>query len=232
VTADGAHPGIWDIPNTHEREVERTVTVPDVLIAGAGALAGAVGGGCANLVVERSRHLPVAAWILTPLLGVVLGLGVVLRVSPAPLAAAGLVLLAAGLPLSAIDATTRKLPDRLLLPAIPICATFLALTAVCAGDYGPFWRALAAAAAVFLAFTALALAAPGQLGFGDCKAAALGVLPLGYLGWSRVLLGILAAYLLAALYLVGRRFADTPTANTIAFGPYLFAGPLIVLLLK
>lgn len=202
------------------------------LIIGAGALLGAVGGSCAAHAAERSRHLPNAARTLSPLFGIALGVGIASRVAPGLLAAAGLILLAVALPLSAIDATTRKLPDRLLLPAIPLCAALLGMAAVRADEYGPLWRALAAAAVVFLAFTALALALPGQLGFGDCKAAALGALPLGYLGWSRVLLGVLIAYLLAAFFLVGRRLVGAVNVATVPFGPFLFAGPLIVLLLS
>jgi leader peptidase (prepilin peptidase)/N-methyltransferase len=141
-------------------------------------------------------------------------------------------MLAAALPLAAIDAATRTLPDRLLLPAIPACAALLALAAAHAGDYSPLWRALAAAALLFLAFTALALAAPGQLGFGDCKAAALCALPLGYLGWNLVLLGVLAAYLLAALYITGARLVRKTVGRTFAFGPFLFAGALAALLLR
>ena len=202
------------------------------LITGAGAVIGAASGAYAALAVRRARPTPSAALAgLLPALGLLLGIGVALRVAPALLAASGLVMLAAALPLSAIDAATRTLPDRLLLPAIPACAAPLARAAARAGDYGPLWRALAAGAVAFAAFTALALATPGQLGFGDCKAAALATLPLGYLGWNRVLLAILAAFLLAALYLLARRRSRTAAGRVVAFGPFLFAGALAALLL-
>jgi leader peptidase (prepilin peptidase)/N-methyltransferase len=139
------------------------------------------------------------------------------------------VLLAVALPLSTIDAVTRKLPDKLVLPALVGCAALLAIAADTVGGYGSLWRALAAAAIVFLGFTALALIMLGGLGFGDCKAAALCALPLGYLGWAHVLHGVLAAYLLAALYILGRRLAGR-TSRQVAFGPFLFAGALLVLL--
>jgi len=209
------------------------VTPSTALVTGAGALIGAASGAHAALAARRARPAPPAAWAgILPALGLVLGIGVAVRVAPLLLAAASLLMLAAALPLSAIDAATRTLPDRLLLPAIPACAALLALAAARAGDYSPLWSALAAAALLLLAFTALALAAPGQLGFGDCKAAALCALPLGYLGWNRVLLGVLAAYLLAALYIIGARLVRRTVGRTFAFGPFLFAGALAALLLR
>lgn len=161
--------------------------------------------------------------------GAVLGIALPLRLHPEAVAAASLVLLAAALPLAVIDATTRLLPDKLVFPAIAACAASIVIAATAEGHYGQLERALAAAAVVFLAFTALALAVPGGLGFGDCKAAALCALPLGYLGWSRVLQAVLAAYLLAGLYILARRMSNR-TSRSVAFGPFLFAGTLLALL--
>ncbi|MBR7827825.1 prepilin peptidase [Actinospica sp. MGRD01-02] len=160
--------------------------------------------------------------------GAALGVAIAGRMHPSALAVACLVLLAVALPLSTIDVATRRLPDKVVLPALAGCAGLLAIAAGTAGAYGQLWRALAAAAVVFLAFTALALIIMGGLGFGDCKVAALCALPLGYLGWTHVLHGVIAAYLLAALYVLGRRLAGR-TSRHIAFGPFLFSGALLVL---
>ena len=198
-------------------------------LVNAGGVTGAAAGAYAArpLVGRYARRGTVTAALA--LLGAVLGVGLALRLSPVGLAVACLVLLAVALPLSTVDAVTRKLPDKLVLPALAGCAALLATAAGTAGGYGPFWRALAAAVVVFLAFTALALIMLGGLGFGDCKAAALCALPLGYLGWAPVLHGVLAAYLLAALFMLGRRLAGR-TSRQVAFGPFLFAGALLVLL--
>jgi leader peptidase (prepilin peptidase)/N-methyltransferase len=201
------------------------------LALAAGGAVGSLAGLGANYSLRAARPHGIALLLASPLLGLALGVGLALRILPTPLLAACLFLLGVALPLSAIDATTLTLPDRLLLPAIPACAALLAFAAEPANDYGPLWRALIAASAVFLMFTALALAAPGQLGFGDCKAAALCALPLGYLGWRHVLLGIAATYVLAALYVIGRRIARGAAAPlTLAFGPFIFAGTFAILL--
>lgn len=198
-----------------------------------GGLVGAGSGFWANRAAQRIRPVPLsgAAAALLPVLGAVIGVVVAARAVTAWTAMAWLVLLAVALPLSAIDAMTCRLPDRVLLPAIPVCAAMLALAAASAGDYGPLWRALMAGAFVFAGFTALALAAPGQLGFGDCKSAALCALPLGYLGWRQVVLGVLLAFAAAAIYLAAARtvrHVDAP--KVIAFGPFLFAGALATVL--
>ncbi|WP_157436661.1 prepilin peptidase [Actinospica robiniae] len=161
--------------------------------------------------------------------GAALGAGVAARLHPWALGAACLVLLAVALPLSAIDAATRKLPDTLVLPATAACAALLAVTAIGSGEFGPLWRALTAATVIFIGFTTLAVVVPGGLGFGDCKAAALCALPLGYLGWPHIQVGIFAAFLIAAFYILGRRLTGT-ASRTLAFGPFLFAGALYALL--
>jgi leader peptidase (prepilin peptidase)/N-methyltransferase len=202
------------------------------LALAAGAITGVLAGLWASRVLRAARPDWRAAMLLCPLLGLTIGIALATRITPAPLLAACLLLLAAALPLSAIDTATRKLPDRLLLPAIPACAALLSFAAARAADYGPLWRSLTAGTVVFLAFTALALAAPGQLGFGDCKAAALCALPLGYLGWRHVLLGITAAYVFAALVIIGRHVAHRTTeaaTRTLAFGPFIFAGAFAAL---
>lgn len=198
-------------------------------LVGAGGVIGTASGAYAArpLADHYARRGTVTASL--SVLGAALGLALAHRLDPAALAASGLVLLAVALPLSTIDAVTRKLPDKLVLPAIGGCAGLLLAGAGTTGDYGSFWRAAAAAAVVFVAFTTLALIMVGGLGFGDCKAAALCALPLGYLGWGNVLHGVLAAYLLAALYIIGRRVAGSASAR-VAFGPFLFAGTLLVLL--
>ena len=194
----------------------------------AGGLVGAGSGTYASTAVRGhyAHHNQVTAALT--LLGCGVGISLVLQTHPALFGAACVALLAAALPLAAIDAATRTLPDRLLLPAIGACLVPLTLAAACGSDFGPLWRAGAAGVVVFAAFTALALALPGQLGFGDCKAAALCALPLGYLGWHHVLLGNLAAYLCAAVYVLGRRLAGR-SSSTLAFGPFLFAGAMIAL---
>jgi leader peptidase (prepilin peptidase) / N-methyltransferase len=198
--------------------------------AAAGAVVGAGSGAYAASAVRGSYLRHNLATAILAGLGCALGISLALRVHPALFAAACLVLLAVAIPLAAIDVATRTLPDRLLLPAIPACVALLATAAGYESEYRSLWRAMAAGAVVFAAFTLLALCVPGGLGFGDCKAAALCALPLGYLGWGRVLLGVLLAYVLAAIYVVVVRTTRSGRSSILPFGPFLFAGCLVTVL--
>lgn len=200
------------------------------MVVAAGGTVGAASGTYAArpLVGRYAQRGTVTATLAV--LGGALGAGLALRLHPAAVAVACLALLAVSLPLSTIDVATRTLPDRIVLPAIAACTALLAIAADSAGAYWPLWRAVAAAVVVFLAFTALALAVSGGLGFGDCKAAALCALPLGYLGWTHVLHGVLAAFLIAAVYVFACRLVGR-VSRSLAFGPFLFAGAILALLL-
>ncbi|MFL6115212.1 MAG: prepilin peptidase [Catenulispora sp.] len=146
--------------------------------------------------------------------------------------AAYLLLVAVALPLSAIDIAVRKVPDRILLPAVPAAIAILALAALSAGSYSALGRALLAGVTTFTAYLALALGT-GELGFGDCKAAGLCGIFLGYLGWSQVFLGTLAAFVLAALVAATRFLRDDPArTGTVAFAPYIFAGAVLTVTLS
>lgn len=198
-------------------------------IAAGGSVGAASGVYAAKALAGRYDRNGMVTAVLS-VVGAALGAGLAARLHPWAFGAACLVLLAAALPLSAIDAVTRKLPDALVLPGIATCIGLLALAGVDTGEFGPLWRALTAAAVVFIGFTALAVAVPGGLGFGDCKAAALCALPLGYLGWPHIQVGIFAAFLIAAFYVAGRRLTGA-ASRTLAFGPFLFAGALFALIL-
>lgn len=199
-------------------------------LVSAGCVVGAAAGVYAARPLADTYARQGSAAALLALLGAGLGVGLGLSSMPSGLVGACLMLLVVALPLSTTDAVTRTLPDKLVFTGIAGCASLLAVAAGSSGDFGPFWRALGAAGAVFLAFTALALTVPTGLGFGDCKAAGLCAMPLGYIGWTHVLHGVLAAYLFAALFIFARRLFGG-ASRTLPFGPFLFAGALIAVLL-
>jgi leader peptidase (prepilin peptidase)/N-methyltransferase len=146
--------------------------------------------------------------------------------------AAYLLLVAAALPLSTIDIAVRKVPDRILLPAVPAAIALLALAAHSAGAYGALGRALLAGVAAFAAYLLLALGS-GQLGLGDCKAAGLCGLYLGYLGWRAVALGAVSAFVLAAVSVVVRVAIQRAARDrSLAFAPYIFAGAILAIVIS
>ncbi|MGY1741099.1 MULTISPECIES: prepilin peptidase [unclassified Blastococcus] len=151
-----------------------------------------------------------------------------LRPAPAWELPAFLVLAVASVLLAVIDLQHRLLPDRVVLPAVAGVAALLALAAAAEGTWPPLVRALLGAVVLFAAFLGMALLAPGQLGMGDVKLAALLGLPLGWLGWPALLLGVLAAFTaqaVGALVLLAARRITLRSA--LPFGPAMLLGALL-----
>jgi leader peptidase (prepilin peptidase)/N-methyltransferase len=179
-----------------------------------------------GVVGEHTRVGPVPG--LTVTAGAAAGAAMGVRFGLGTELAAYLLLVAVALPLSAIDIAVRKVPDRFLLPAVPAAVALLALSAHSAGTYAALGRAVLAGVVSFTAYLALALMT-GQLGLGDCKAAGLCGIFLGYLGWNAAALGALAAFLLAGIVAVGRMIGGNAARDkTLAFAPFIFAGALVV----
>jgi leader peptidase (prepilin peptidase) / N-methyltransferase len=130
--------------------------------------------------------------------------------------------------LGAVDAATRRLPNRILLPAYPVAAVLLGYAAWRDGDAAALWRGILAGALLFAVFLAVALAAPpGSLGFGDVKLVGLLGLFTGYLNWPTVWLAMMAAFGLAALYVVVRALIRRgERGQVLPLGPALLLGSL------
>jgi leader peptidase (prepilin peptidase)/N-methyltransferase len=132
--------------------------------------------------------------------------------------------------LCVVDLRERRLPDRILLPSIPIAFGLLAVPALL--DGAPRVVATAALGAVLFAgvLLVLHLASPSGMGFGDVK---LGLLLGMYLGSVRlglVLWGLLVGSLLGAAMAVPVALKARDRRAGIPFGPALCAGTVVVLL--
>ena len=132
--------------------------------------------------------------------------GLILQRLPVTMELGALALLAGvvGIGLSAVSE-----PDRLLLPLM-----------------------FAGGLALFAVYLVLALVSPGGLGMGDVKFAAVIGTMLASRGWTELLLGAAAGFVLAALaaavlLLTGRARRGTP----LPFGPMMLAGAVLVLAL-
>lgn len=141
-----------------------------------------------------------------------------------------LVLAVSGVLLAVVDLQHRLLPDRVVLPSIAVVAALLAVAAAAEDTWPQLVRALLGAVALFAGFLVLALLAPGQLGMGDVKLAALLGLPLGWLGWPAVLVGAVAAFLvqavLALVLLAARRVT---LRSALPFGPAMLLGAAVAI---
>jgi leader peptidase (prepilin peptidase) / N-methyltransferase len=127
--------------------------------------------------------------------------------------------------LAVIDLRHKLLPNRVVLPSVGIGAALLTLAAAVDGAWPSLLRAGLAAGALFAVFLVLALISPRSLGMGDVKLAALVGLYLGWLGWSAVVVGALAGFvvqaLIALVLLAARRIG---LKGELPFGPAMLLG--------
>jgi leader peptidase (prepilin peptidase) / N-methyltransferase len=141
-----------------------------------------------------------------------------------------LFLAAAGVLLGVIDLQHRLLPNRIVVPAIGIAAGLLAIAAAAERDGAALLRAALGAVVLFAVFLVLALIAPGGLGMGDVKLAALIGLHLGWLGWNAVLVGAAAGFVVQAavalLLLATRRIG---LRGELPFGPAMLVGTALAI---
>jgi leader peptidase (prepilin peptidase)/N-methyltransferase len=126
--------------------------------------------------------------------------------------------------LSAIDIESRRLPNRIVLPAAALVV--IARLATAPGHWAVWVGAALGAAAFFLVF---ALAYPAGLGMGDVKLALLLGAALGSAVMPAVVLGTLAGGAVAAALLIRHGLAARQRA--IPFGPFLAFGAIATLLL-
>nr|WP_239542980.1 A24 family peptidase [Micromonospora terminaliae] len=149
-----------------------------------------------------------------------------------PALPAFLAMAAIGLALALVDLDCLRLPDRLVAAAAGAGGAGLVGAALVAGTPGGLLAALTGAAVSFAGYVLLALLPRSRLGFGDVKLAAALGLPLGWLGWPALGLGLLLPHVLHGVVVLGllaaRRVArDTP----LPFGPALLTGAWLAVLL-
>ncbi|MEU9505514.1 prepilin peptidase [Micromonospora sp. NPDC048170] len=205
--------------------VPHELAVPDGAVglrraAGPGRSGKVVG---APVVARVVRAVPSAVW--GAMVGAVVFAGLAAALGADPVLPVFLVLAAVGLVLALVDLACLRLPDPLVGSAAVVAAVGLTGTAL---TYGNPWRLLGAvggAALCLACHVVLALLPGSRLGFGDVKLAAVLGLPLGWLGGSSLLLGLLLPHLLhgavvLALLVTGRVRRDTP----LPLGPALLTG--------
>ncbi|MEU5938890.1 A24 family peptidase [Micromonospora sp. NPDC047548] len=203
------------------------------------ALCGALVGAAAPAVARRFAATPdlsaaTAAWSASgwALVGAMVFAGLAAALGPDPALPAYLLVAGSGVVLAVIDLACLRLPDPLVGAAALGGAAGLGVAALAAGTPGRLAVALAGAALSFTGYVVLALLPGARLGFGDVKLAAALGLPLGWLGWSTLGLGMLLPHLLngvVVLALLAARRVRRDTA--LPFGPALLAGAWLAVLL-
>lgn len=132
--------------------------------------------------------------------------------------------------LSVIDTQHRLLPNAIVYPAFLLGIALLTVAAIGDGQPGRLLRAGLAALVLFGFFLVSTLVSPRSVGMGDVKLSAVVGLYLGYQGWSALLIGILAGFVIAAVVgialLIARRASRT---TLVPFGPSMLAGAAIAI---
>ncbi|MFU8851325.1 prepilin peptidase [Micromonospora sp. SL1-18] len=142
-----------------------------------------------------------------------------------------LLVAAVGLALALVDLACLRLPDPLVALAAGCGGLGLVAVALLTGTLGRLFPALAGAAVSFGGYVLLALLPGSRLGFGDVKLAAALGLPLGWLGWPTLALGLLLPHLLngvVVLALLAARKVRRDTA--LPFGPAILVGAWLAVL--
>ncbi|WP_433354539.1 prepilin peptidase [Microtetraspora malaysiensis] len=144
---------------------------------------------------------------------------------PVALTAALLYAAVAGVTLSLIDWRTRRLPDAITLPSVPVLAVLLAPT-------GRLGAALLSGLALAAAYAVLWFVRPAALGLGDVKLAALVGMVTGVFGMDAVILAAVGAHVLGALYAAGLLITRRATrASEFPFGPFMLGAALLAVVL-
>jgi leader peptidase (prepilin peptidase)/N-methyltransferase len=176
---------------------------------------------------QRTGPPPLAVEVTT---AVLLG-ALAARVHPGLVLAAACWLALGAVPLAFIDAAVRRLPDVLTGAAFAGTALLLLAAAAVGGDWHVLARAVLGGIALSGFYLLLVLVSPSGMGMGDVKAAAgLGTM-LAWLGWSAVIAGGFAGFLLGAVYGIALLVSGRASRKQqIPFGPFMIAGAFLVIL--
>jgi leader peptidase (prepilin peptidase) / N-methyltransferase len=194
------------------------------MIVALAALVGLATGWLARPLIVRETGTAVPALLPSVLTGLLFA-AVAWRFGASWVVPAYLFFAALSVPLAVIDVLTKRLPNRLTLPAYPVVAALLLLPAAVDGDWSALGRAALGGAALLALFAVLHLINPAGMGLGDVKLSGTMGAMLGWLSWTAVLVGAFVGFVLGALVglalmAVGR--AGRKTA--LAFGPFMLIG--------
>jgi leader peptidase (prepilin peptidase)/N-methyltransferase len=177
----------------------------------------------------RHCHEPISPrYPLVELLTGALFAGLAAWFGPVAQLPAYLVFAGVGVALALIDLDVKRLPDVLTLPSYPVGLALLGAASLAHADAWPFERALIGMAALFAFYFTVAFISPKGMGFGDVKLSGVVGLHLAWLGWSQLVVGAFAAFVVGALVGIGLiLFAGGGRKTKVPFGPFMLAGAFI-----
>ena len=143
---------------------------------------------------------------------------------------AHLALAIVGIRLIVIDARTHRLPNRIVLPTLGAVVLLVLLEGLLTADVERMLRSLLGGLILGGFYALMRVASRQGIGGGDVKLAAVIGVVLAWHGWTTLMIGALAAFVLGALYalvLMAMRRADRSTR--IAFGPWMIVGVVLAI---
>ncbi len=149
---------------------------------------------------SRGWHPDLAVWIYLSVLGVALGY---------------------------VDWRTRLLPVRLVAPSYGVVAVLLLAAFAVERDTGQLLRSAIAWVAVFAVFFLLWFIYPRGLGYGDVRLSGLIGMALGWLGWTAVVVGTYAGFLLGAVIGGVLALLRVVDRKGYPFGPFMLFGVVL-----
>ena len=141
-----------------------------------------------------------------------------------------LILIIIGVPLTVIDLTLHRLPDRLTAPLFVVSAIVIVVDAFVGKHFDRLIPSLVGSLALPAFYLALLIISRGGMGMGDVKlSAGIGVVS-GFFGVRIVLVSCFAAYILGSVIGIGLMLAGKAGRKTaIPFGPFMLVGQAIAL---
>jgi len=141
-------------------------------------------------------------------------------------AAPATVLLAAAIPLGAVDIAVQRVPRVVVTAAGLVSAGLLVAAAMLEAEPQRLLTAAVGAAGLWLGFTLLAVCR--AMGAGDARLAALLGMQLGWWGWEPVVAGTMLAFVLAAVFvMVSVASRGMRLGARIPFAPFMLIGALL-----
>jgi leader peptidase (prepilin peptidase)/N-methyltransferase len=133
----------------------------------------------------------------------------------------------AGVAMGYVDWRTRLLPVRLVVPSYVVVGVLLLAAFAVERDADQLMDALLAWAVVFAVFFVLWFIYPRGLGYGDVRLSGLIGMALGWLGWSAVLVGTYAGFLLGAVIGGVLALLRVVDRRGYPFGPFMLVGVIL-----
>ena len=127
--------------------------------------------------------------------------------------------------LTLIDLDTHRLPNAIVMPSYAVAIALFTVACLLGAEWAALVRAVVGMAILYAFYFVLRLARPDGMGGGDVKLAGVVGLHLAWIGWTSLIVGAFAAFVLGGLFgvvLLVRRRADRSTA--IPFGPWMLIG--------